>query len=265
MVQITLEIAKTLEQNAAQYYEKAKKLKHKQEGAIQIIKEAKGKLARLEKEISKDQKQENDALASVVPQQKKEWYEKFRWFFSSTGFLVVGGRDATTNEILLKKHTGQDDIVFHTDMAGSPFFVIKAEGKKIDDEAILEAASATASFSKAWKLGMANTPVFWVKPEQVTKQAKAGEFLTKGAFMIYGKKNYIENAVGCTIGDYHGKIMAGPSSAINKHCPKVVEIEQGGEKASDVAKRVQHKIGGSLDDIIRCFPSGGCKVKNPPR
>ena len=29
----------------------------------------------------------------------KEWYEKFRWFYSSEGFLCIGGRDSTTNDI----------------------------------------------------------------------------------------------------------------------------------------------------------------------
>lgn len=261
MALVTLDITKTIEQNAAQYYEKAKKLKRKQEGAIQVIKDAKARLAKLEKEISKHQKQQQEAVQSAVVPQKKEWFEKFRWFLSSSGLLVVGGRDVTTNEIIIKKHTDKNDIVFHTDIAGSPFFVIKADGKKIDGEAVRETASATASFSKAWKLGMANTPVFWVNPEQVSKQAKAGEFLTRGSFMIYGKKNYVENTVGCAIGDCRGRIMAGPLAAVKNNCEKFVEIEQGGEKASDVAKRIQHKIGGSLDEIIRCLPSGGCKVK----
>ena len=261
MVLVTIDITKTVEQNAAQYYEKAKKLKRKQEGAIQVIKDAKARLSKVEKEISKDQKQQEEAESSAVVPQKKEWFEKFRWFWSSTGFLVAGGRDVTTNEIIIKKHADKNDIVFHTDIAGSPFFVVKSEGKAIDEETIKETANATATFSKAWKLGLANTPVFWVNPEQVSKQAKAGEFLTRGSFMIYGKKNYVENTVACAIGDCRGKIMAGPLSAVKKHCERLVEIEQGNEKASDVAKRIQYKIGGSLDEIIRCLPSGGCKAK----
>jgi len=47
----------------------------------------------------------------------KEWYEKFRWFISSDDFLILGGRDATSNEIVIKKHTEKNDLVFHR-----PFF-----------------------------------------------------------------------------------------------------------------------------------------------
>ena len=36
---------------------------------------------------------------------KQEWYEKFHWFFSSEDFLCIGGKDATSNEIIIKKHT----------------------------------------------------------------------------------------------------------------------------------------------------------------
>ncbi|MBW2992911.1 DUF814 domain-containing protein, partial [Candidatus Woesearchaeota archaeon] len=122
---------------------------------------------------------------------KKEWYEKFRWFYSSEGFLCIGGRDATTNEIVVKKHTEPNDIIFHTEMAGSPFFIIKTKGKRPDKQTLEECAQATASYSKAWKLGIASTDTFYVKPDQVTKEAKTGEFIARGAFMIYGKKNFI--------------------------------------------------------------------------
>ncbi|MBI2139597.1 DUF814 domain-containing protein [Candidatus Woesearchaeota archaeon] len=257
---ITLDVRKSLEENASLYYEKAKKLKKKKEGALKAIADAKKKLAKLEKEAAVEHQQQEDKKQSISAG-KKEWYEKFRWFVSSAGFLVVGGRDATTNEIIIKKHAGKDDIVFHTDIAGSPFFVVKADGKKIDEQSIKEAASATAAFSKAWKLGMGNTPVFWVLPGQVSKKAQAGEFLAKGAFMIYGKKNYVDNEVACAIGNFNGKMMAGPLSAVKKRCEKLVEVEQGREKSSDIAKRIQHKIGGSLDEIIRALPSGGCRIK----
>ena len=34
---------------------------------------------------------------------EKKPYMKFRWFISSDGFLCLGGRDATSNEIIIKK------------------------------------------------------------------------------------------------------------------------------------------------------------------
>jgi len=121
MAFIYLDLNKTVEQNAAVYYEKAKKAKKKTEGAKEALALSLKKLEKLKKDHSKE-------LAKIEKEtikREKEWFEKFRWFITSTGFLVIGGRDATTNEIIIKKHTETGDLVFHTDLAGSPFFVIK--------------------------------------------------------------------------------------------------------------------------------------------
>lgn len=257
MTRITLNINKSLEQNAALYYEKAKKIKKKIEGAKKALEETKKRLEKLEKEKAKEEKKEEIKLVKT----KKEWYEKFRWFISSEGFLVIGGRDATTNEIVVKKHTDKDDLVFHTDMVGSPFFVIKADNKKIGEKTIKETADATVTFSKAWKLGLQNSSVFYCKPEQLTKEAPPGEYIPRGGFVTKGKLNYIENKINCTIGIYQNKVMAGPIESIKKNCEKYVEIEQGKEKASNIAKYIQKKIGSNLDDIVRVLPSGGFKIK----
>jgi len=255
MTIIKLDINKSLEENASLYYEKAKKFKKKIQGAKEALEETKRKLKKLEKEKAKEKEQIEKTKT------KKEWYEKFRWFISSEGFLIIGGRDATTNEIIVKKHTDKDDLVFHTDMVGSPFFVIKSNNKRMDEKTIKEAADATVTFSRAWKLGLQNSSVFYCKPEQLTKEAPSGEFVPRGGFVTKGKLNYVENNVSCAIGLYKDKIMAGPVQAIKKNCEKYVEIEQGKEKASNIAKFIQKKIGGNIDDIIRALPSGGCKVK----
>jgi len=258
MAKLILDLNKNVEENAEVYFNKAKKIKKKLEGA----KEALGKSLKEHKKLKfKKEKEESLQPSPTAHPAKKEWYEKFRWFFSSEGFLIIGGRDATSNEVLIKKHTDKNDLVLHTDMAGSPFFVIKAENKKIGEKTINEAADATCSYSKAWKLGLSNTSVFYVEQEQVSKKAQSGEYLTKGAFMIYGKTNYIDNKINLAVGVKDGKIMGGPVETIKKNCEKFVEVKQGRKKTSDVAKYIQKKIGGDLDEIIRALPAGGCEIK----
>ena len=262
---IELDLRKSLEKNANDYYEKAKKFSKKHKGAEIALEISKKKLEELKQnkdtEIKKYEEEEKIKQKKEKNKVKKEWYEKFRWFISSTGFLCIGGRDATTNEIIVKKHVDKNDIVFHTDMAGSPFFVIKAENKKIDDKTIEETAKATITFSKAFQAGFSSTPVFWVTPEQVSKEANPGEYLSKGAFMIRGKTNYVPVSSDLAIGiTKNKKIMAGPISAIKKHCKTFVELQSGKKKKSDIAKIIQKKIGGELDDIIRVLPSGNLEI-----
>lgn len=256
---IKLYVNKSLEENASIYYEKAKKFKNKLEGARKALEASKAKLKEVESkyvEILAHKKMLGHHFL------KREWYEKFRWFISSEGFLVLGGRDSSTNDILIKKFTEKNDLVFHTEMAGSPFFVIKSDNKVIGEQTKQEIADAVVSYSRAWKLGITSTEVFYVTPEQISKKAPTGEYIKKGAFMIYGKKSYIQNNVNLAIGiNDKGKIIGGPVNAIKSNCKNYVEIRQGRKKSSDVAKLIQKKIGGNLDEIIRVMPSGGCEVK----
>lgn len=257
MSEITLDIKKSIEENASDYFEKAKKLKKKLKGAEEALEKTKEKLKKIEIKKEKEEIKE----IKIKKQRKKEWYEKFRWFFSSEGFLCIGGRDATTNEILIKKHTDKNDIVFHTKMAGSPFFVIKTENKKPGKITLEEVATATLTFSRAWKLNILTADVFYVSPEQVSKKAKPGEFLQKGSFMIYGKMNIMNPVMSLGVGIMDDRIMAAPLTAVKKNCLKYVEVKQGREKPSQIAKKIKHLIGGELDDIIRVLPSGGFEIK----
>ena len=259
MAKLILDLTKNIDENASVYFEKAKKIKKKIEGAEIALNENLKKLKELEsKKYKEGIKKSNEAK---LKERKPEWYEKFRWFKSSEGFLVIGGRDATSNEVLIKKHLDANDLVFHTDMAGSPFFVVKSDGIQIGEKTKEEAADATCTFSRVWKLGLQTSSVFYVSPDQVSKKTKSGEYMGKGAFMIYGKTNYINNKINLAIGmNSNQQIMAGPADAIKKHCEKYVILIQGDEKTSAVAKNIQYKIGGSLDEIIRALPSGGFRI-----
>ncbi len=263
MTEIELYLEKSIEQNASIYYEKAKQLKHKRDGLLKAIEETKIKLGTLQNEKEKALQQiQKKAEQIKQSERKREWYEKFHWFYSSEGFLCIGGRDATTNEVIVKKHTEKDDIVLHTDMAGSPFFVIK-NGKNATIKTIQEAAQATASYSKAWKLGLSTLDVFYVNPEQVSKKTKAGEYMPKGAFMIYGETNYLHPILEIAVGITHEKrVVAGPLEAVKVQTEKYVLVSPGKEKTSDAAKRIQKILNISdVNEIIPMLPAGGCSIK----
>jgi predicted ribosome quality control (RQC) complex YloA/Tae2 family protein len=260
-MKIELSLDKTVESNASEYYEKIKKLKKKLEGAKDALVDSKDKLKQLNKDKDKIIKELKEKKEQNELKEKKEWYEKFRWFLSSEDFLVLGGRDATSNEILIKKHTEKDDLIFHTDMIGSPFFVIKSEGKKPGKTTIQEAADATLTFSRAFKLGLATTPTFMARPDQLSKKAPTGEYVPKGGFITEGNLKYIDNKINLAVGIYKNKIIAGPLEAIKNHCKDYLEIERGTDKPGKIAKTIKQKIGGELDDIIRVLPAGTFKIK----
>ena len=133
-----------------------------------------------------------EALAKrKMEEQNKEWYEKFRWFISSDGFLVVAGKDTVTNDILIKKYTQQEDVVFHAEITGSPFVVIKAEGREISEQALKEAGEFAAAFCRAWRENAGSSDVYWVKVDQLTKSGPSGESVPHAHFSLLG------NVTGC--------------------------------------------------------------------
>lgn len=263
-MQFTLNLNKSAQENAEDYFAKAKKLKKKIDGTKKAIEHFKKELENIEKckelLVNSLEEIEESTYESLEP---KKWYHPFRWFISSEGFLCVGGRDASTNEIIIKRYAEKQDLIFHTDAPGSPFFVVKKSSSKesLGEATLNETAVATASYSRAWKLGISYVDVYYVNPDQVGKEAKSGEYLTKGAFVVSGRRNYLRVELKLAVGIIEaGEIMGGPVEAVKKHCKKYFIIEQGKDKPSDAAKKIKKHLSAKIDDIIRVLPSGECKV-----
>lgn len=254
-MKVKLFYEKTVHENAAHYFDLAKKLKKKKEGLLVAQAIIEKKLAHLQVEHVQTAKKTAT---------KTEWFEKFRYFYTSDGLLAIGGRDATSNELIIKKYTESSDIVFHTDMAGSPFFILKTGGKQIakTDASMHEVAQMTAVFSRAWQKGFSTIAVFHVSPDQVTKQANSGESLGKGAFVIRGKTEYIHPVLELFVAKHQDRFAIGTKSSLQKlQATKIIKITIGDTKPSDVAKILKKELElTDADQIIRQLPTGGCKV-----
>ena len=247
-MRLTLYIKKSVQENAAIYFEQSKIAKKKLVGAKKALEFTKLRLEKFDEPRKKQQ---------IKIKRKLEWFEKFRWFYTSENLLFIAGRDATTNEVIIKKHMGKNDLVFHSDFAGSPFGVLK-EGNTSSEISLKECAGFIGSYSKAWKTSVTIADVFYVLPDQVTKEAPSGEYISKGSFMIYGKKNILEAELKLFIGKMiDGKVMSGPLSAVKRLCEKYVQIIQGDEKTSETAKKIKQKIeADDLDDVLKVIPVG---------
>ena len=238
----SLDLTRSIQANAASHYERAKKTERKQEGAEKALHNTQTKIRELRKHLM----EKTEKVIEEAPPKKKEkaWYEKFRWFNSSDGFLVIGGRDATTNEIIIKKHTTPADIVFHADIVGAPFVVIKTEGKTPSEQTIKEAAQLAASYSKAWRELFHAVDVYWVYPNQLSKSPPPGQYLEKGSFIVNGKKNHLRKillsiTIGITIKENQITVVGGPTEFVKKQATHYVEVVPGQEPSSSLAKNIR--------------------------
>ncbi|AMD17890.1 fibronectin-binding protein [Methanobrevibacter sp. YE315] len=256
----------TIPENAEIYYEKAKKAKRKSKGALIAIENTKKQLEDIK--AKKDIAMEHISVPKKRVKKNLKWYEKLRWFLSSDNVLVVGGRDANSNESIVKKYLEPNDIYLHADIHGASSTAIKLNGAKLNDNLLKESGEFAASFSSAWSMGFTSQDVFWVHPDQVSKTPEAGEYLAKGSFVIRGHRNFIRGArVKLAIGivDYEGKrVMVGPIDAVDAHCENYVVLKPGFTKKEAIAKKILNKINENdlltLDDIIRVLPSGKCDI-----
>jgi len=266
--EIELDLKLSVMQNSQVYYDKAKKLSSKTKGVLEAIEETK-KLSEKEEPVPKTVKN--------VPAPKQKWYEKFRWFISSDGFLVIGGRDAESNEEIVKKYLEKRDIFFHTHVSGSPAVVVKTEGKEVPETTLLEAAQFTVSYSAVWKSGQASGDAYWVTPEQVSKTPESGEYVPKGAFIIRGKRNYYKDVMlGAALGivlNEEKRLIGGPVSAIKNKAQFVIEIEPGEFSQNDLSKKIYRMLNEKFEDrglikaiaspdkIAMFLPPGNSRVK----
>jgi len=244
---IDVDPRKTVQKNAEVYFEKAKKAKRKIEGLLKAMKELEEeKLVKVQKEKPKER--------------KKEWYDKFRWITSSNGFLLVGGKDAKTNEQLIRKYMKASDLVFHTDITGSPFVLIKnPKKKKVPKQTIKEAAEFCGSYSKAWKVGIAAVDVYYITPDQVKKEGG----LPTGSFMIYGKRDWIRRIpIKVAIGIKDNEVIFGPEDTVKNKVKKYAIVVPGDLPANEVAKKIQKKLKTKvqLERITKTIPYGKGKL-----
>jgi len=266
---IALDIRIPVFENASQLYERYKKSAEKAARS----KEALGGTAReMEKLLSVGIPEVE--VAPPPKRRKPKWFEHYRWFISSDGMLVIGGRDATTNAEVVEKHMEPNDRHLHADIVGAPHVVVKSSGREVPETTIREAAEFAAMHSRAWREGLGALDVYWVMPKQVSKRAPSGTRLPKGSYMIKGERNFLKVPVRASVGvltlEGEQVVTCGPLSAMEKHSRVVVEVSPGGSKKSDLAREIQSRLKAtgievSVDEVERALPPGKGEIKTGPK
>lgn len=247
-----------------------------------LFKDAKTTMTGVEnllKEVAELERRLNQLKASqpVSEQEEKievrrrgtEWFHRFRWSMTSSGRLIVLGRDAISNIRLLKNHTSTDDLVFHAEVKGSPVAILKG-GADAGEAELLEAANLCASFSRAWREGLSSVTVFWVRPQQISFTPPPGMYLPRGSFIVQPPKNYIQASLEICVG-YSERLgpIVGSEAWMRSEALVYAVITPGSEEAATLARallaRVEVILGKKeeelkLSDFERLVPYGKCRV-----
>jgi len=266
--EVKISFRNSVSENAEEAYDKNKKIKSKLRGAEKALEKTNEKIKKTEKEIKKEEYKKKKEKEIKNKKEKTFWFERYRWFLSSNGNIVVAGKDAKTNDEIVKKYLDKGDRYAHADISGAPSVIIKRKDihdNKIPiyDKTLDEACIFAASYSKAWKQ-FAEAEAYWVLPEQVSKTAQSGEFVPRGAFIIRGKRNYhrckLEVALGEIKIDDFTKIMGGPIDSFKDKSNKYVILNPGPLKKNDISKKLSKVFNVSVETISKALPPGGVTI-----
>jgi len=225
-------VHESIEQNIGRCYDQIKKFKKKRAGAV----------AAMERAVPERPRPKRD-----IPLQKKRWYHRFRWFVTSDGVLVIGGRDASQNEELVRKYMEGGDLFVHADVHGGSVVIVKGRTERMD-----EAAQFAASYSNAWKAGHFTADVYAARPEQVSKTAESGEYVARGAFVVRGERQYFRDvplavAIGLQVSP-EVAVIGGPPAAVAGRASVRVELRPGQFEPNDTAKKVVRALRDKLPE-----------------
>ncbi|MFC4359051.1 ribosome rescue protein RqcH [Halobium salinum] len=296
---IELVVSTGVEKNADRLYTEAKRIQEKKEGALAAIEDTREELEAVKKrreaweqeDAGDDADQEEDEFEDVdwlsresIPiRQNEQWYERFRWFHTSDGFLVIGGRNADQNEEIVKKYLGKHDLFFHTQAHGGPVTVVKATGPSeaardvdIPEQSREEAAQFAVSYSSVWKDGRFADDAYMVEASQVSKTPESGEYLEKGGFAVRGDREYYRD-VACEVAvgircEPDTRVVGGPPAAVEPDAETSVTVRPGRYAQNDMAKMLYREFRGrfadqsfvrkvaSADRLQEFLPPGGSEM-----
>jgi predicted ribosome quality control (RQC) complex YloA/Tae2 family protein len=254
-MKIKIFLNKSVAENAAYYYEQSKEARKKREGLLAAIEQTK-------KEIHEAKKKQAEKKEVVKIKREKKWFEKFHWFNTSLGKLIIGGRNAQQNDQVFAKHMEEADLFFHADIQGGSAVILK-DGTTATQEEMVEAAQFAASFSNAWKNANAAVNVYAVKKGQLSKHAHGG-FIPSGAFAITGERKWFNNtklALRIGINPETKQIEIIPEiSKRNLDSQLSLLPSRTGKEKGAMAKGLAKRFNVHPDEFLEILPNGKSKT-----
>lgn len=181
-------------------------------------------------------------------------YMKYKWFFTSSGKLVVGGKSAEQNDELIKrmKKESHEFVVMHTSQPGSPFSFIVSKPEELSKSDLEETAIFTGCFSRAWKLGKKKAIIDIFRASQLYKSPS----MKQGTWGLNGKIQKTTVEIKLVLTKQKGKLRAVPEQSTKSSFLSISPGKIDKVKAlSELSSALKNKF--TPDEILSALPSGG--------
>jgi predicted ribosome quality control (RQC) complex YloA/Tae2 family protein len=264
---VTLEVDRTPRESTQEIFREVKRLQSKRAGARAALEETVTKLGAPATPVRPESR---PSASEETRTGKPHWFERFRWFVSSEGAIVVAGRDASSNDLIVRRNMKDGDLYVHADLHGAASVIVKhpPPGEPpVTDVTLREAGQWAVVYSKAWRAGLAAAEAFWVTHEQVSKAGSSGEFVGKGSWAIHGTKHVMrdlptEIALGTIT--YSGETLwtAAPPAAIRARGTVRVVLVPGVERERDrIEIDLVRELGLTRTRLQGLLPAGGIEIR----
>lgn len=191
-------------------------------------------------------------------------YKNYRWFYTSEGKLVVGGKSDKQNELVIKHFLKPSFFVMHTLKPGSGFMIVQDSNPSQKD--LDECAVFCGCFSKQWKNLKGNSSKIYIDVFE-GKDIYKEKGMKAGTFGVKNKKKTVKIKPELVLVIQKGKLRAVPKFNVGKKIGNgqaeiLGEIKPGKlskeEAAEKIAKRIKEKFTFpiSKEEIMQAIPSG---------
>ncbi len=188
-------------------------------------------------------------------------YQKYRWFYTSTGKLVIGGKNASQNETLLRKvkSENKDRLAMHTTEPGSPFTIILSDIKDITDEDTNECAIFTGAFSRAWRSKKKKVSIDIFNLSQLHKSS----LMKEGTWGVKGEIKRVLVELELVLTRQEGKLRAVPRPTVKSKKDILLKIIPGKLDKAIIIPKLQVALSDSInqEELLNAIPSGGISIK----
>lgn len=187
-------------------------------------------------------------------------FMKYRWFYTRSGKLVVGGKSAEQNDELLKemKEKDQEHIVMHTSEPGSPFCILLSEISSSTQEDLKECAIFTGCFSRAWRQNKTKTVVDVFRLSQLHKD----KTMHQGTWGVYGPVQRVTVPLELALTRQNSILRAVPVSTIKGKQKEIVSICPGSLPKDNLLPKLEIELNEPLskEEVLSALPTGGFRV-----
>ena len=137
-------------------------------------------------------------------------------------------------------------MVFHAEISGAPFTVVKTEGKPIGEQTFMKQANIAASFSRAWRENAGSADVYWVKPDQLAKVALQENLCRMARFLWLANATGLRNmplrtAVGIIVNE-ETSYVGGPVDAVKAKTKSYIVLLPGDTQGKELLKQIMKSL-----------------------